>query len=135
MRLLEELIDNTHGQIFARNIRPFRGLQEDDFDSNGGLLGCDGSVHSGLGIHLTPTKKNRKLHGKITTYLKQGYCNVCKRKTKYICSLCDHVHDNDGNETFICHTSTGRDCFLKHIQMKHRNSDITISQRLIVACY
>ena len=127
LRLSEELIDNTHGRIFARNNRPCKGLEEDDVDTHGGLITCDGSVRSGLGIHLTPTKKKRKLHGKTTPYLKQGYCKVCKRKTKYVCSLCDHVHDNDGKKTFICHTSTGQDCFLKHIQMKHRNSDTTIS--------
>ena len=57
LRLSEELVDNTYGQLFARSIRPLMGLQDDDFNSNGGLLGCDGSVCSGLRIHLTPTKK------------------------------------------------------------------------------
>ena len=126
LRLSEELIDNTHGRIFVRNIKPIVGVPEDDDDSHVCLLASDGSVPSGLGIHLTPTKKRRRAHGKTTPYLKQGYCKVCKRKTKYICSLCDHVHDNDGKETFLCHTSTGRDCFLKHIRMKHQDSNTTI---------
>ena len=56
MRLSEELIDNTHGRIFVRNIRPFMAVPEDDDDSHVGLLASDGSVPSGLGIHLTPTK-------------------------------------------------------------------------------
>ena len=126
LRLSEELINNTHGRIFAHNIRPFMGLEEDDVEAHGGSITCDGLVRSGLGIHLTPRKKRRKVHGKTTPYLKQGYCKVCKRKTKYVCSLCDHVHDNDGKETFICHTSTGRDCFLQHIRMKHQESNTTI---------
>ena len=41
------------------------------------LVTCDGLIRSGLGIHLTPTTKKRKVHGKEETQLKQGYCKVC----------------------------------------------------------
>ena len=36
------------------------GVPEDDDDSHVGLLASDGSVPSGLGIHLTPTKKGEE---------------------------------------------------------------------------
>ena len=91
-----------------------------------GLVSCDGSIRSCLCKHLTPTKKKRKVHGKEVTQMKQGYCKVCKRKTKYTCSKCEELQDNDEKVTFICHTSTKRDCFFKHIRQVHERSDTMI---------
>ena len=91
-----------------------------------GLVSCDGSIRSGLGIHLTPTKKKRKVKGKEVTQLKQGFCKVCKRKTKYTCSKCEELQENEEKETFICHPSTNRDCFFQHIQQVHERTDTMI---------
>ena len=41
-------------------------------ENHEGLVSCDGLIRSGLGIHLTPTTKKRKVHGKDVTQLKQG---------------------------------------------------------------
>ena len=74
---------------------------------------ADGHVSSGIGIHLTPTKKKRKHKGELTKYLEQHWCKLCngKRfKSTYVCSLCGET---------LCHTKSGRMCFSQHVEKSH----------------
>ena len=75
-------------------------------------------LHSGVGVHLTPTKMKRKSRdGQITKYSLQMKCRVCKtKKTIHLCSACK---DCDGATVWLCHTSTGRTCFISHLQKIH----------------
>ena len=67
---------------------------------------------SGIGIHLSPTRQKRKaLNGEILPFALQKKCRLCKaKKTTHICSGCK---DCDGAMVWVCHTSTGRSCFLR----------------------
>ena len=48
------------------------------------------STASGEGVHLSPTKKKRsgRIHHANTKFKYQGRCNVCGRKTTWVCSVC-----------------------------------------------
>ena len=73
----------------------------------------DGHVPLGVGIHLTLTKKRRKQKGELTKYLEQHWCRECdgkKFKSTYVCSLCGKT---------LCHTKTGRTCFIRHVDKCH----------------
>ena len=71
---------------------------------------------SGIGIHLTPTKKKRTNNGTITKFARQNTCRVCKKKkSTHSCSHCSEF----GDDVWLCHTSAGRDCFMEHLAICH----------------
>ena len=106
-RLASELIENEYDRVGTRSAHlhaqsPIPGKV---------------FLRSGTREHLTPSKKKRKAHGRISNAVEQGRCKVCHvKKSKYLCSACvDASKDN----IFICHTETGRDCFTKHLHDCH----------------
>ena len=115
MDLAEELIDNNYdGSNTRRHINLNNEQVSPTLRSK-----RDGTMRSGVCAHLTPTKKRRIANKKVTNQCKQGYCAVCRKKTKYNCSLCIDLNPNTENELFLCHTETGRECFMTHLQKCH----------------
>ena len=113
-RLAEELIDNAYDSPVTRR----RGRSMYSTPSPlASAFHQDGSARSGLGIHITPTKRKRK--GK--NYLLQGNCKVCKKKTTNICSSCKELAPD--KETWICNTRR-RDCFAVHLAECHSSRDL-----------
>jgi hypothetical protein len=112
--LAEELIDNsydirsmrirTRGDMYQSPVRP-------------GISVRTGTPTSGVGPHLTPTKKKRMENGVTTNKVKQGRCKICFKKSKYNCSVCRDSEDS--REVYICHSETGRDCFSAHLEKDH----------------
>ena len=64
LKLAEEMIDNTldGGYVTRNTSTPPQPLPHTPVQP-------DGHVPSGVGIHLTPTKKRRKQKGELTKYL------------------------------------------------------------------
>jgi hypothetical protein len=121
--LSEELIDNT----FDRGVGGVSGRRSSAEEPGGSpslFHKATGNPRAGIFAHLTPTKKKRKRKdGVVTNHSKQGYCSICRKKTKYNCSQCmdnEHpVEDDDEKETWLCHADTGRPCFAQHMTIKH----------------
>lgn len=112
--LTEEMIDNKFDEV--HNTRK-RRLEESDGVSN--LDTRDGYVASGVGVHLTPTKKRRCVKGELTNYIQQDWCKGCtgeRFKTIYVCLMC---REQDNMNLAFCHTKTGRLCFRDHIKSEH----------------
>jgi Transposase IS4 len=108
--LAEELIDNNFDAI---------GIRERHRFANESEAMLNGQPRSGIGIHLTPTKKKRRTKdGDFKSGLRQGRCLVCRRKTTMVCSQCKDM-DLDGPEAWLCATRTGRACFPTHSSLKH----------------
>ena len=82
----------------------------------------DGRVSSGTGVHLTPTKKRRRVRGQLTNFLMQDWCSDCFGgkvfKTTYVCSECRDV-DGCAKNLAFCHPKTGRLCFREHVENVH----------------
>ena len=82
----------------------------------------DGRVSSGTGVHLTPTKKRRRVRGQLTNFLMQDWCSDCfggkAFKTTYVCSECRDVDGCAKNLSF-CHPKTGRLCLREHVENIH----------------
>ena len=80
------------------------------------LIREDGLPRSGLSAHLTPNKR-RKLdrEGNPTSHHWQGKCNVCKKKSTLLCSVCS---DNE-KTVYICGTRKGKICFAEHMKSAH----------------
>ena len=128
--LAEEMIDNTI------DTRARRGRDQQDKGSSplgvanavaGPPRNEDGSPRSGVGIHLTPTKRKRKdKNGQQRNQVLQGNCRVpgCKYKTSHHCSAC--TSKAAGKEYWICHSKTGRECFHRHVMACHMGGSNTI---------
>ena len=109
--LAEQLIDNKYCTTFTRS----QDVAADEVSS---------ITLSGIGPHLTPTNRKRKRSdGSITNCSYQGRCTVCKglAKSKYVCSHCTRDTSKD---VWICHSSTGRDCFRQHLRTNHVDMDL-----------
>ena len=114
--LAEEMIENRLDEGIRTRHRGRGG--ERSVDSPSSLVGTDGRVASGIGAHLTPTKKRRKMNGRTTNYCQQMWCSICRKyKTSYVCSVCRDKDDED--KIYFCNPKTNRLCFLQHIQDKH----------------
>jgi hypothetical protein len=80
-----------------------------------------GEILMGLDIHLTPTKRQRKCNGDLTTHRYPGRCIECKTfKTIQVCSACDD-DPSIKKEAYICNPKRERDCWDKHISGAHIN--------------
>ena len=116
--LAEELIDNNFDRLGTR-----QGAAQQPSSPSNLFDSRTGQPRAGVAAHLTPTKKKRKRkNGDLMNHAKQGYCAICHRKTKYMCSLCyDENCDggDDGQEVFLCGNETGRTCFQTHLGSKH----------------
>jgi len=107
--LADEMITNTLDE--GRRMRNRYGSPTNESPTR--LIGTDGRINSGIGVHLTPTRKRRKMGGEVTKFLSQDWCPECKDyKTTYVCSICNIP---------FCHTKTGRMCFSNHIDEVHNN--------------
>jgi len=117
--LAAECIDNKFDDAYNTRTRMADGSSELDTR--------DGRVASGVGVHLTPTKKRRCSKGVKTNYIQQDWCSGCRGmddvlryKTTYVCSAC---RDEDGLNVAFCHTKTGRLCFRDHIENDHNDDN------------
>ena len=117
--LAAECIDNKFDDVYNTRTRMVDGSSELDTR--------DGRVASGVGVHLTPTKKRRCSKGVKTNYIQQDWCSgyrgrddVLRYKTTYVCSAC---RDEDGLNVAFCHTKTGRLCFRDHIENDHNDDN------------
>ena len=83
---------------------------------------ADGRVSSGVGVHLTPTKKRQMMKGQLTNYMQQDWCSDClgdkSFKTTFVCSECRDV-DGKLKQVAFCHPKTGRFCFRAHVEKVH----------------
>ena len=123
-KLAEEMIDNSLDTAQTTRSRTSHIVFATGPQSK--LDTTDGRVSSGIGVHLTPTKKRRCMNGKQTNYLQQNWCSDCMGdkpfKTTYVCSECRDVDGKIKNLAF-CHSKTGRLCFRRHVEEVH-NLDI-----------
>jgi hypothetical protein len=95
-------------------------LIDHGFDSGGlrdrpsDLVTPGATPRSGIGSHLTPTKKKRKSKSVTrATFALQGKCCICSAKTTHICSSCLDDRD-EGGSTWLCHSKNNRHCFGLH---------------------
>ena len=90
MLLAEELIDNSIDTI---NLQ----MRTRTDDESGAIATVDGTPQSGIGAHLTPTKRRRKNKaGEAIAGQRQGRCKVCKTgKTTLQCSICREEKPNE----------------------------------------
>jgi hypothetical protein len=122
--LAEEMIDNTHDQV--------RGRRSEN-TGDGGIIAADGHMRSGISAHLTPTKRKRRKREAVegetgnqmrltnTSYMQQGRCIVCSKKSTQVCSQCQDENDDENNthEAWICKPTTFRTCFATHLNTTH----------------
>src|SRR5210317_412382 len=119
--LAEELIDNCYD-----NQRSMRATSQNSVDSS--LVFASPTARSGLGIHLTPTKRKRKRKGCETQQLYQGRCCIegCGKKTSFQCSACLDLAEREANHNeekcYICNPKTNRDCWREHLFQKHTST-------------
>jgi hypothetical protein len=119
--LAEELIDNTYDDegLIARR----RRNQEDGTDISPLLYRGSGMPRSGVNSHITPTKRKRTVKGQQTSYLMQGRCTQCSKKTTSCCSDCvDSMEIDAGNRpksAWICTTRDGHMCYANHMLVCH----------------
>ena len=114
--LAEELIDNEYNTRSSRR-RARRRAQESE-SASPEAFGADGLPQSGIGPHLTPTRKKRK----NTNHTYQGYCSVCRRKTIHVCSACRDANPESTRQIYLCSAHTGRTCFPVHVGAYHCSS-------------
>ena len=120
--LSEELIDNAYNEgVFQLRcvpvIEPIITLPEMIHPQTG-------QGRAGVAAHLTLTNKKRKTkNGEVTNHHMQGQCQMCSKKTTYVCSQCQNeVDDFVGGVhciPWLCHTKTGRMCFPNHVSNSH----------------
>ena len=111
VNLAEELIDNDYDvPAFRRRRRHSVGPSPPAV-----AYSQDGTPRSGLGVHLTPTKRLRKGSSK---HLLQGHCKICDKKTTTVCSTCKEENPT-GKDYWVCDTRGGRPCFAEHVAQKH----------------
>ena len=104
----EQLIDNTYdaGAVKVR----FR-LTPTTSQNVGHM-----SAISGVGTHLSPTKRFRTIGGRLSKARLQRKCRMCGMKTQDLCSTC---RDNDNTERHFCAAKTGKNCFAQHLPEVH----------------
>jgi hypothetical protein len=92
------------------------GLRRRASESLEGDTACHPTA--GIGCHLTPTRKFKRLNtGQGTSYRVQRDCKVCKQsRSTQVCSEC---RDVDQTRSFLCDSSRGRVCFARHVREKH----------------
>lgn len=72
---------------------------------------------SGVGTHLTPTKKKRKITGKATSYAAHNHCYACKIwTTTHICTAC---RDNGDKNVWLYHTGKKETLFNQLLRNVH----------------
>ncbi len=73
------------------------------------------SPSAGVLTHLTPVRRLKNSKGEKTTFIYQGQCKECQKKTTWQCS------DYGDNEkiVYLCATKNGKRCFLNYIARNH----------------
>ncbi len=110
--MAEELIDNDYDAPTTRRRRSTVGHPSPP----AAAYGQDGQPRSGLGVHLTPTKRKRK---GSSTHLLQGHCSICQKKTTCVCASCREESPDGKREVWLCDSRHGRTCFAEHVSAKH----------------
>jgi hypothetical protein len=74
---------------------------------------------SGMGMHLTPTKRIAPDTVSSSGRRMQIKCRLCLQKTTWVCSLC-HEDPNLGDiGAAYCHPKSGRVCYQRHMYEWH----------------
>ena len=120
-KLAEEMIKNTMDEAYVARSRA----------SNLGVLDGPpscldtiyGRVSSGVGVHLTTTKKRRMKKGKLANCMQQKWCSDFVRKDKrykttHVCSLCRE--NGIVKKIPFCHPKHGRLCSRDHVEKSIR---------------
>ena len=104
----EQLIENTHdaGAVTVRSRLAPTTSQD---------VGHMAAI-SGVGTHLSSTKRFRTIGGRLSKARLQRKCRMCGMKTQDRCSTC---RDNDNTERHFCAAKTGRNCFAQHTSEVH----------------
>ena len=95
-KVAEQMIDNTLDTLHRtrRRSQPI-GVVAGSLPT---LDTDDGWVSSGIGVHLTPTKKRRIMKGQLTKYMQQDWYSDCigdkSFKTMFVCSECRDIDVN-----------------------------------------
>jgi hypothetical protein len=93
-QLADRLIDNSFDSVRLR-------------DHPSDLVTPDVPTRTGIGAHLTPTKKKRKSKsGTSGTFALQGKCCICSANTTHSC-LDDRA---ESGSTWLCHSKNTRHC-------------------------
>ena len=88
-KLAEQLIENNYGHGVERRNLSFSSSGDD----------VETTPTSDRNEHLTPTKKRRRLRGRLTKAVAQGWCAQCgDYKSKFVCSGCC---ESDRTESFF----------------------------------
>jgi len=74
---------------------------------------------SGLGMHLTPTKRIAPATASSTGRRMQIKCRVCLQKTTWVCSLCHEDPKLGDIGAAYCHPKSGRVCYQRHMYEWH----------------
>ena len=76
---------------------------------------------SGIGPHLTPTKRKRKHpDGTDSRYSLQGRCMDCRKHgTMSVCSECRKTSEDPTKPFFICNTQKENSCYHDHLNKVH----------------
>jgi hypothetical protein len=114
------MIDNQHDQVRGRR---FLDSASNSLGSTE-LIMAEGHLWSGISVHLTPTKRNRRTKtgaNTTTMYMKQGCYHVCRMETTQVCSECQDANIDNilAPEIWICKPTTFRTCFATHMAECH----------------
>ena len=123
--LIVELIDNTCDMAIGAAIGALgtpravrhRAVDAAMIDENTGAPRSG----NGNGAYLSPTKRKRIVRGVETNHAHQGYCRICRAKTRFQCNICKYSADID-DDGWLCHSDTTRDCFAQHCGQKHEGA-------------
>ena len=107
--LSEEFIENT----FDRRTGPRRGFPGEEEAA--------GRPESGIGPHLTLTKRKRKNpDGTDSRYSLQGRCmDSRKHGTTSVCSECRRTSEDPTKQFFVCNTRKVKSCYRDHLNKVH----------------
>jgi hypothetical protein len=119
-KLAAELIDNVYDGVARRD--PRRGGTNNEERTVTMLRNPrTGEIRRGLDLHLTPTKRKRKVGEVETNHTYQGHCCAtgCKKKSQLICSGCDE-NSAIPKQIFICDPRKKPECWETHVATCHQ---------------
>jgi hypothetical protein len=121
--LVQEVVEIQPDPVADKKSSVKGGLYFANIETNPTLSKITGEPRSGIGAHLTPTKKRRKnKNGIVSGNRLQGRCLMCSKKSTHVCSLCKDNEQPGGKEPWLCYTKNGKLCFANHMVTFHNFS-------------
>ena len=118
------MIYNTYDTFMIRcaegGRRKIVDSDDDYVDDDNPLFGwINGATVCGIALNFTPTKKSKNNRDDTETlYLLQGWCKVCRKKTRRVCSeFADTYAVKIG--MWVCHLKTNCSYFVQHVHSTH----------------